>query len=201
MVFERRQALLVTVAKTIADHLRMRAPSDDGHVYVGGFAVRMNPDGTHAEVIGYGFRNSYEQCVTSFGDVFQNDNDDTPACRVDFLMEYGNAGFFSRDGHRTWQADRRPGQTIQVAQWRQDDPGVIPAGDVYGAGAPTGIVSYESDALGQKFRGLILSCEAGRNTIFGYMPKADGAGYKLERFDFLTTNKDRQFGGLDSQRG
>src|SRR5205823_13987444 len=32
-------------------------------------------------------------------------------------------------------------------------------------------------------------------------PKAAGAGYQLERFDFLTTNKDREFGGLDSQRG
>src|SRR5215831_16211336 len=28
-------------------------PSDDGHVYVGGFSVRMNPDGTHAEIIGF----------------------------------------------------------------------------------------------------------------------------------------------------
>ena len=27
-------------------------PSDDGHVYVGGFTVRMNPDGTNAEIIG-----------------------------------------------------------------------------------------------------------------------------------------------------
>ena len=27
-------------------------PSDDGHVYIGGFTVRMNPDGTNAEIIG-----------------------------------------------------------------------------------------------------------------------------------------------------
>ncbi|HEY7057630.1 MAG TPA: PVC-type heme-binding CxxCH protein, partial [Vicinamibacterales bacterium] len=56
-------------------------PSDDGHVYVGGFSVRMNPDGTNAAIIGYNYRNSYEQSVTSLGDVFQNDNDDPPACR------------------------------------------------------------------------------------------------------------------------
>jgi putative membrane-bound dehydrogenase-like protein len=175
--------------------------SDDGHVYVGGFAMRMNPDATDLEVIGYNFRNSYEQAVTSFGDVFQNDNDDTPACRVAFLMEYSNMGFFSRDGRRTWQADKRPGQSMTTAQWRQDDPGILPTADIYGAGAPTGIVNYEGDALGEKWRGVLLSCEAGRNTIFGYFPKSDGAGYKLERFDFLTTNKERQFGGLDSQRG
>ena len=70
------------------------AKSDDGHVYVGGFSVRMNPDGTNVEIIGLNFRNSYEQTVTSFGDVFHNDNDDPPACRTSFLMEYGNSGFF-----------------------------------------------------------------------------------------------------------
>jgi putative membrane-bound dehydrogenase-like protein len=175
--------------------------SDDGHVYVGGFAARMNPDGTNVEVIGYNFRNSYEQTVTSFGDVFQNDNDDPPAARTTFLMEYGNLGFFSKDGRRSWQADKRPGQTTAISEWRQQDPGSIPAGDVYGNGAPTGIVNYEGDALGEKWRGLLLSCETARNVVFGYLPKPDGAGYKLERTNFFTTNKEQEFAGIDSQRG
>lgn len=177
------------------------APSDDGHVYTGGSAMRMNPDGTNLEVIGHGFRNSYEQTVTSFGDVFQNDNDDSGSCRTTFLMEYGNAGFFSRDGLRSWQADRRPGQPAWVAHWRQDDPGAMPAGDVYGGGAPTGIVYNEGDGLGEKWRGLLLSAESARNTIFGYLPKADGAGYALERFDFFTSNAERDFAGTDFKRG
>ena len=42
----------------------------------------MNPDGTNVNIIGHNYRNSYEQAVTSFGDVFQSDNDDPPACRV-----------------------------------------------------------------------------------------------------------------------
>ena len=177
------------------------ARSDDGHVYVGGFAARMQPDGTGVEIVGYNFRNSYEQAVTSFGDIFHNDNDDPPACRTTYLMEYGNLGFFSRDGRRYWNADRRPGQSIPIAEWRQEDPGVIPAGDVYGGGAPTGIVINEGDALGKKWRGVLLSAEAARNTIFGYFPAADGAGYALERFDFLTSNKERQFAGTDFKGG
>ena len=175
--------------------------SDDGHVYVGGTAFRMNPDGTNVEPIGFNFRNSYEQTVTSFGDVFHNDNDDPPAARTSFLQEYGNLGFNSKDGRRSWNADRRPGQVTQTAEWRQDDPGVVPAGDVYGNGAPTGIVTYEGDAFGEKWRGLLLSCETSRNVVFGYFPKAEGAGYKLERFDFLTSNKAQDFAGIDSQRG
>lgn len=177
------------------------AKSDDGHVYVGGFAARMQPDGTGVEIVGFNFRNSYEQTVTSFGDIFHNDNDDPPACRTTWLMEYGNLGWFSRDGQRFWNADRRPGQSIPVAQWRQEDPGVIPAGDVYGGGAPTGIVFNEGDGLGRKYRGLLLSAEAARNTIFGYFPKADGAGYALERFDFLTSNAAQVFAGTDFKGG
>lgn len=177
------------------------ARSDDGHVYVGGFAMRMQPDGTDLEVIGFNFRNSYEQTVTSFGDVFQNDNDDPPACRTSYLLEYGNAGFASRDGRRSWQADRRPGQPTPVAEWRQEDPGVMPAGDVYGAGAPTGIVYYEGDLFGPEWRGTLLSCESARNTVFGYRPRAAGAGFALERFAFLTSNAAQKLAGTDALRG
>ena len=123
--------------------------SDDGHVYVGGFGVRMNPDGTNAEIIGHNFRNSYEWSVNSFGDVFQNDNDDLSACRVSHVLEYGNAGFASNDGQRSWQADRRPGQPVAVAEWCQEDPGTMSAGDVYGGGSPTGNVYYENGVLGE----------------------------------------------------
>ena len=176
-------------------------PSDDGHVYVGGFAARMNPDGSAAHIIGYNFRNSYEQTVTSFGDVFQNDNDDPPACRTTFLLEYGNAGYFSADGKRSWSADRRPGQSTPIAEWRQEDPGTMPAGDVYGGGSPTGIAFYEDGALGENYRGLLLSCEPGRNTVFGYYPKPEGAGWKLERFNFLTSNQEGNYAGTDFKGG
>lgn len=175
--------------------------SDDGHVWVGGFAARMNPDGSRVRVIGHNFRNSYEQAVTSFGDVFQNDNDDPPACRTSYLLEYGNAGFCSADGKRSWGADRRPGQSIPVAEWRQEDPGTMPPGDVYGGGSPTGIAYAEDSALGARYRGLLLSCEPGRNVVFGYLPKADGAGFTLERFDFLTSNKEGDFAGTDFKGG
>ncbi len=177
------------------------AKSDDGHVYNGGVAMRMNPDGTNVEPIGHGFRNSYEQTVTSFGDVFQNDNDDPPASRTTYLQEYGNLGFFSRDGTRHWTADRRPGQDIPTAEWRQDDPGIIPSGDIYGAGAPTGIVYYENGALGDDWRGLLLSCEAARNVVFGYQPKPEGAGFTLDRMQFFTPNPGQELSGVDSLRG
>jgi putative membrane-bound dehydrogenase-like protein len=172
-------------------------PSDDGHVYVGGFTARMNPDGTNAEIIGYNYRNSYEQSVTSLGDVFQNDNDDPPACRVSWVMEYANFGFSSMDGQRTWQADRRPGQTVPVAEWRQDDPGMMPAGDVYGGGSPTGNVFYENGALGPSWDGTFFAADAGRNEVFSYQPTREGAGFALKRSVFLTSNVKQQYAGSD----
>ena len=171
--------------------------SDDGHVYLGGFSVRMNPDGSHCEIIGHNYRNSYEQIITSLGDLFQNDNDDPPACRTSWVMEYGNAGFASNDGLRSWGADRRPGQDTPTAEWRQEDPGSMPPGDVYGGGAPTGITFYENGALPEKYNGLLLSCESAKNVIFGYQPELQEAGFKMERTEFMTSNPERKWAGAD----
>ena len=171
--------------------------SDDGNVWIGGFSVRMNSDGSDLKIVGHNYRNSYEQSINSFGDMYQSDNDDPPACRVSLIMEGGNAGFASADGLRSWGADKRPGQETPVAEWRQDDPGTMPSGDVYGGGSPTGVAFYENGALDSKWNGLLLACEAGKNVVFGYLPKPDGAGMKLERFDFFTSNKEKEWAGSD----
>ena len=171
--------------------------SDDGNVWIGGFSVRMNSDGSDLRIVGHNYRNSYEQSINSFGDMYQSDNDDPPACRVSLIMEGGNAGFASLDGKRSWGADKRPGQSTPVAEWRQEDPDTMPAGDVYGGGSPTGVAFYENGAMGEKWNGLLLACEAGKNVVFGYLPKPDGAGMKLERFDFFTSNKEKEWAGSD----
>ncbi len=185
-------------SKNVVDSLQIAGEkSDDGFAYNAGAAFRINADGTRTEVIGHGFRNSYEQITDSLGFIFQNDNDDPPACRVTHMLEHGNAGYFSRDGKKTWGADRRPGQEIPIAHWRQEDPGTMPAGDVYGGGSPTGIAMYENGILGDEFIGTLLSCEPGRNVIFGYKPELIGAGFRLDRKDFVTTNPEKVFDGAD----
>ncbi|GAB3269390.1 hypothetical protein GCM10027347_39570 [Larkinella harenae] len=162
--------------------------SDDGRVWVGGLALRINPDGTGLKVMGHNFRNNYETALDSYGNMWQNDNDDqVVACRTSWLMEGGNMGYFSQDGTRYWQGDQRPGQDVPTAHWHQEDPGVVPVGDISGAGSPTGMVFYEGDQLGEKYRGVLLSAEAGRNVIFSYKPEPQGAGYRMPRTDFIST--------------
>jgi putative membrane-bound dehydrogenase-like protein len=174
----------------------MGKKSDDGYLWTSGFSARMNPDGTHAEIIGHGYRNSFEHCTTSLGDLFQNDNDDPPACRTSYVLEYGSAGYFTREG-RFYRTVKRPNQDHGRNHWRQDDPGTFDAGDIYGGGSPTGIVFYENGALGAKHAGTLLSCEAARNVIFGYQPEPQGATYKLDRTDWMTSNTTGEFVGAD----
>jgi len=50
--------------------------SDGGRVWTGGLALRMQPDGTGLTVLAHNFRNAYELAIDSFGDLWQNDNDD-----------------------------------------------------------------------------------------------------------------------------
>jgi len=176
-------------------------PSDDGHRYVGGAAYRMRPDASGFEVIGHNFRNSYEQAITSWGDVFQSDNDDGAASRTTWLMEFASLGYRSPDGTRTWYLDRRPGQTPASAHWRQLDPGVLPAGDVYGAGAPAGMVFNEGRGLGERYRGLLISADSALETLLAYRIEPRGAGFALSRFDLATTNPARSLSGTDTSRG
>ncbi len=182
------------------NHLLNGKKSDDGFLWTSGFGVRINPDGTEAEITGHGFRNSYEHSVNSMGDIFQNDNDDFSSCRNSYILEYGSAGFFTRSGQLTWRSVARPGEATPSAHWRQNDPGTFDVGDIYGLGSPTGNVVYENGALGQDWVGAYFSCEAARNTIFGYKPKEKGAGFELNRFDFATTNTTKEFVGNDGTK-
>ena len=167
--------------------------SDDGRVWTGGLVLRVNPDGTELEVVAHNFRNNYEVAVDSYGDLWQSDNDDdgNRSCRTSWVMPGGNYGFFSEDGSRSWQADRRPGQETVVAHWHQDDPGVCPPGCINGSGGPTGVAIYEHGLLPTSWAGRVLNCDAGRNVVYAHAPKRDGAGFDLEPGFLIRSRLDR----------
>jgi putative membrane-bound dehydrogenase-like protein len=175
--------------------------SDDGKMWVGGIAMRINPDGTGLKVLGHNFRNSYEFTVDSYGNMWQNDNDDdgNRGVRVSWLMEGANMGYASADGTRRWEADRRADQQTATAHWHQEDPGVLPYGDNTGAGSPTGVAFNESDLLGEKYRGMLLACDAGRNVIFAYNPTTKGAGYSLVRQNLITSLPEKEVATAESR--
>ena len=178
------------------------AKSDDGFVWSSGFSARMNADGSGAEIIGHGYRNSYEHFPSSFGDLFQGDNDDSSSCRTSFILEYGTAGYTTPKA-AGYGSVRRPGQPTPRAHWRQDDPDTMDVGDVYGSGSPTGITVYENGALGDAWNGTLLNCEPSRNTIFAYKLQPRKGSFALNestRKDFITSNPSREFEGTDFHR-
>ena len=75
-------------------------------------------------MLAHNFRNEYEVAVDAFGELYTADNDDdgNRSCRTTWVMPGGNHGFFSADGSRAWQADRRPGLSTQEAHWHAADP-------------------------------------------------------------------------------
>nr|MBA3273639.1 c-type cytochrome [Chthoniobacterales bacterium] len=176
--------------------------SDDGRTWVGGLAMRIDADGKHLTPLAHNFRNSYEVAIDSFGDLWQTDNDDdgNQSCRMSWLMEGGNHGFFSADGTRAWVSDRRPGQSIQTAHWHQEDPGVLPPGEMTGAGGPTGIVVYEGGLLPKEWIGSVFACDAGRNRVSIHKPIESGAGFRFERSDLIVAKPQAAGAAEDESR-
>ena len=178
------------------------AKSDDGFVWTSGFSARLNEDGSGMEIVGNGYRNSFEHFPSSFGDLFQGDNDDSSSCRTSYVLEYGTAGYTTPTG-AGYGTVRRLGQSTPRAHWRQDDPDTMDVGDVYGSGSPTGIAVYENGALGAAWAGTLLNCEPSRNTILAYKLAPQKGAFALNadtRKDFITSNPSREFAGTDFQR-
>ena len=71
----------------------------------------------------------------------------------------------------------------------------MPAGDKTGPGAPTGLTVYESNKLGEEFRGLLLSEDSGKNTVFGYRTSPDGARITTYRVDLASHAQDGDWNG------
>jgi putative membrane-bound dehydrogenase-like protein len=176
--------------------------SDDGFVWTSGFSGRLNADGTGLEILGNGYRNSFESFPSSLGDLFQGDNDDQQSCRTSFVLEYGSAGYTTPAG-AGYNSVKRPGQSMPRAHWRQDDPDTMDVGDVYGGGSPTGITVYENGALGVAWEGTLLNCEPSRNTVLAYKLIAQKGTFALNestRRNLITSNAAGEFAGTDFKR-
>ena len=140
-----------------------------------GTVWRCDFDGTNLELIAHNFRNNYECCVDSFGEIWLSDNDDdgNQQTRICHVMPGGNYGYWPRG----------PGQT----HWHEEQPGVVHKTLRTGFGSPTGICFYEGTLLPEKYRGHLLHTDAGPRELRAFHIKPKGAGYELEKEDLLTS--------------
>ncbi len=170
--------------------------NDSKSHYQEGMVFRCNMDGSEFETLGWNFRNNWEIAVDSFGSLWQSDNDDdgNKGVRINFVMEFGNYGYKDELTRAGWQSPRTNMETeIPLRHWHLNDPGVVPNLLQTGAGSPTGIIVYEGDLLGEKFRNQVIHCDAGPNVVRAYPVKKSGAGYTAETVNILTGARDNWF--------
>ena len=136
-----------------------------------GTVWRCDMDGKNLELIAHNFRNNYECCVDSFGEVWLSDNDDdgNQQTRICYVMPGGNYGYHPRG----------PGQT----HWHEEQPGIVHKMLRTGFGSPTGICFYEGTLLPKKYRGQLLHCDAGPREVRWFHLKPKGAGLRAREGD------------------
>lgn len=165
--------------------------NNNGKPYRNALVFRCNLDGSEVEVLAHNFRNPYEVAVDSFGTLWQSDNDDdgNRSVRLNYLMEYGNYGYGDELTGAGWgepRANMEP--DIPSRHWHQNDPGVVPNLLITGFGAPTGILIYEGDLLPEAIRNQMILADAGTRLIRAYPVKPDGAGYRTEPVDLVSSS-------------
>lgn len=180
--------------------------SSDGNLYVGGLSFRMNPDGTKVEVLCQNTRNTHDQAVSSFGDLFQGDNDDPAHARATWVMEHANFGYASlEDGGRSWEEAAKSWEEFAVdpelkawrkdarssqSHWRENYPGTTPPDYVIGSGAPMGNILVEGDELGSDLRGAFLITETVNKAVYQFNPEEMGTHIKMGSYSQLLKLKD-----------
>src|SRR6185312_6051235 len=140
-----------------------------------GTVWRCDIDGSHLELIAHNFRNNYECCVDSFGEIWLSDNDDdgNQQTRICFVMPGGNYGYGPRGDGKS--------------HWHEEDPGIVHKTLRTGFGSPTGITFYEGSLFPKKYSGSLLHCDAGPREVRAFFRKPKGAGYELDKEVILTS--------------
>ncbi len=140
-----------------------------------GTVWRCDLDGKNLELIAHNFRNNYEACVDSFGEIWLSDNDDdgNQQTRICFVFPGGNYGY----------GPRGPGQT----HWHEEQPGIVHKTLRTGFGSPCGIQFYEGSLLPKAYHNTLMHADAGPREVRAFTRKAKGAGYELDKAPMLTS--------------
>lgn len=143
--------------------------------------LRCDLDGEHLELIAEGMRNPYEPAVDPWGNVFISDNDDdgNEQCRVNFVMDGANYGYWPR---------RKGDRHFDEVHWNTDRPGVMPTMVKTGFGSPTGLMFYQGTLLPEKWQNTLIHSDAGPREIRSYRPEPNGAGF-TSSIEVLVSNE------------
>src|SRR4051812_31713380 len=126
----------------------------------GGGVVRIRPDGSGLEVFCTGVRNILDLALNDEDEVFTYDNTDEHDW-MGRLTHMVDGGFY---GYPYDFVPRRP-----YTLWMMAD---------YGAGAATGTLCYNDDALPAEYRGNLFLADFGKRNVLRVRVAREGASYK-----------------------
>jgi len=136
---------------------------------------RCDLDGKNLELIAHNFRNNYEPCVDSFGNVFLSDNDDdgNQQTRICYVMQGGNYGYH-----------RNP----KTSHWNEEHPGIVVKILRTYFGSPTGICMYEGSLLPKEYQGDLLHTDAGPRHVRAYHLTPHGAAFSAKQENIVESS-------------
>ncbi|HZZ70790.1 MAG TPA: PVC-type heme-binding CxxCH protein [Pirellulales bacterium] len=169
--------------------------------YKWGAMIRGELDGSKLQLEAVNFRNPYEICVNSFGDMFcsDNDNDGNQSTRICWILEGGNYGWFGSPPFDKKELDKKvPLGTPYRETWhfRGYIPGFVPGTIMTGFGSPAGICYYEGDAFGAKYKNMPWHCDPGPAEVRNYPHEKVGFGMKGSQRVIMTCG-DKYFRPVD----
>lgn len=148
----------------------------------GGSLYRCDLDGSNLERIGTAIWNCFAMTFDDFGNLFavENDPDSRPPCRLLHIVKGGNYGFQFQHG--------RDGLS-PLTSWFGQIPGTLPM--VAGTGeAPSGILYYEPDKLGEAAQGSLLVTSWGDNEIQSFPLEQKGSSFTAELQPLVKGSRD-----------
>ena len=139
----------------------------------GGGVIRVRPDGSGLEVVSTGERNPLSVALTAEDDVFTFGNDDDSKKWPNSLTHHVVGGHFGYP----YEFLLAPHRALPiVAGW-------------FGGSGTQGIC-YEEDGLPERYRGNLLFCDWGQQTVFRHEVRKDGGTFRLVKREPLVEKGD-----------
>jgi len=155
------------------DQLLPRLEDPNGHAVgvmaPGGWVVRMDPDGTHRELVAIGMRNAYDIAFDAGGELFTFDSDmewdvGLPWYRPTRILHLvSGADFGWRNGSGKWPAHY---------------PDSLPAVVDLGVSSPTGVVFGTHSAFHAPYRSALFAADWAYGTIYAVHLEPAGASFR-----------------------
>lgn len=144
----------------------------------GGNIYRCTVDGKKLDRVATGFWNPFHLTFDAAGHLFMvdNDPDSRPPCRLIHVVEQGDYGYRFRYGRKGLNP---------LTAWNGELPGTLPM--VAGTGeAPSGLISYQSTGLPEKYRGMLLGTSWGDHRIEAFKLEPRGASFVAQMTPLVT---------------